>query len=441
MNRLFASMIVLAFGTATAQAHFIWIVPDKQGTTAQVVFSDNPSPDNPKLLDKIAKTQLHVRHADKTELPLKWTKGKDALEVALPGNGPRTVGGVCEYGVVAKGDSGPFLLNYYAKAHVLGPLPSTSWERLTLEIVQAEGKFLVLWQGKPLAGVEVLCCSPGQEEPEKRTTDKAGTFDLGNVKAGVCGILAKHTEAKQGEHDGKKYKEIRHYSTLVIQVAEKQAGKADPVATKLLADARAARAQWEKFPGFTADIEINFDGKISQGVAKVEATGKVSCVLMVLSGRAEKLDAEAEAWAKQQLGPIVAHRIDDSASLNSPCAFADSEANHPLGRAITVLSDELHSSYRVRDRQIIVVNRQMKTSRFSITVLENRTNKEGKFLPASYVVHYWDTKTGNLEKTVSHLQTWTRVEGFDLPVTAQVVTATKTLSTRSLTLTNHKVGK
>ena len=44
--------------------------------------------------------------------------------------------------------------------------------------------------------------------------------------------------------------------------------KADPLATKLLADARAARAQWEKFPGFTADIEINFDGKISQG--KVE---------------------------------------------------------------------------------------------------------------------------------------------------------------------------
>ena len=227
------------------------------------------------------------------------------------------------------------------------------------------------------------------------------------------------------------------------QDTEKKAGnaKADPVATKLLADSRAARAQWEKFPGFTADVEINFDGKVSQGVVKVEATGKVSCVLMVLTGRAEKLDGDAEAWAKRQLGSIVAHRIDDSASLNTPCAFSDGEANHPLGRAITVLSDELHSSYRVRDRQIIVVNRQMKDSRFSITVLENRTNKEGKFLPASYVVHYWDTKTGDLEKTESHLQTWIRVEGFDLPVTAQVITATKNLSTRNLTLTNHKVGK
>ena len=107
-----------------------------------------------------------------------------------------------------------------------------------------------------------------------------------------------------------------------------------------------------------------------------------------------KLDPDAEAWAKRQLGSIVAHRIDNSASLNTPCAFADEEANNPLGRAITVLSDELHSSYRVRDRQIIVVNRQMKDARFSITILENRTNKEGKFLPASYVVHYWDAKSG-----------------------------------------------
>lgn len=216
------------------------------------------------------------------------------------------------------------------------------------------------------------------------------------------------------------------------QDAEKQSGKADPLATKLLADARAARAQWEKFPGFTADIEFNFDGKVSRGTVKVEAKGKV---------RFEKLEGEAEAWAKRQLGSIVAHRIDDSASLNTPCAFADGEANHPLGRAITVLSDELHSSYRVRDRQIIVVNRQMKDARFSITILENRTNKEGKFLPASFVVHYWDTKTGDLEKTESHLQTWARVDGFDLPVTAQVITATKNLSTRSLTLSNHKVAK
>jgi Protein of unknown function (DUF3386) len=211
-----------------------------------------------------------------------------------------------------------------------------------------------------------------------------------------------------------------------------ESGKADPQASRLLADARAARANWEKFPGFSADAEVNIDGKLSRGTVKVSATGKVAF---------DKLDPEAEAWAKRHLSSVVAHRIDDSASLNTPCAFADNDANHPLGRAITVLSDELHSSYRVRGKEIIVVNRQMKDQKFSITVLENRTNKDGKILPATFVVHYWGAKSGDLQRTESHSQTWTRVDGFDLPATAYVITATKTLSTRSLTLSNHQMGK
>ena len=40
MKRLFHSLIALAFVTTTAQAHFIWIVPNSQGTTAQIVFSE-----------------------------------------------------------------------------------------------------------------------------------------------------------------------------------------------------------------------------------------------------------------------------------------------------------------------------------------------------------------------------------------------------------------
>ena len=38
--------------------------------------------------------------------------------------------------------------------------------------------------------------------------------------------------------------------------------QADPEATKLLADARAARANWDHFPGFKADMEVNIDGKV-----------------------------------------------------------------------------------------------------------------------------------------------------------------------------------
>lgn len=238
-----------------------------------------------------------------------------------------------------------------------------------------------------------------------------------------------------------------HLSLVVLAWTAADTPREDPAASKLLADARAARANWENFPGFSADVEVNFDGKMSQGKVQVDAGGKVTL---------ENLDKPAQEWAKRMLGSLVAHRMDSSADRNTPCAFADQVTHHPLGRKILVLNDELHSSYRIRDRQIIEVNRQTGTSKFSITVLENRTNTEGKFLPISYVVNHWNLKTGQLTQNEAHYQTWTRVGRFDLPVIDRVVYAgaeetifNKTppekraagegLMTKSLTLSNHKL--
>ena len=52
-----------------------------------------------------------------------------------------------------------------------------------------------------------------------------------------------------------------------------------PEATKLLADARAARACWTNFPGFTADLEVNFDGQVVRGRVQVNDKGKVEVKL------------------------------------------------------------------------------------------------------------------------------------------------------------------
>jgi hypothetical protein len=222
--------------------------------------------------------------------------------------------------------------------------------------------------------------------------------------------------------------------------APKSADKADPAATKLLADARAARAMWGKeFPGFTADIEVNLDGKLSKGRVEVESTGKV---------RYHDLDKDAEAWAKSTLGSIVGHRIDTTIR-DTPCAFADDNRTHPMGRLVRVLNDEMHSGYRIRDEQIFVVNRNVGGQRFTISVLENIKNKEGKYLSAHFVVDYWNPTTGELTRSDANQQTWTRVGPVDLPVTARVVTATKLpakegetksgTSSKSLTLSNHKL--
>ncbi len=127
-----------------------------------------------------------------------------------------------------------------------------------------------------------------------------------------------------------------------------------------------------------------------------------------------------------------------AAVRDTPCAFEDDVADHPLGRAIRVLSDEFHSSYRIRDRQVIVVNREMKDIRFTITVMENEVNQEGKFLPACFVVNTWDTKTNALTSSETHHQTWKRLGAFDLPESLLVVKATADgkQEARSLKLSN-----
>ena len=114
---------------------------------------------------------------------------------------------------------------------------------------------------------------------------------------------------------------------------------ANPAATKLLADARAARAQWDHFSGFRARLEINVEGQVAKGTVEVSPKGKVTV-------QVAEAAPEAVKWAKDQLASLAAHRLDNSASADTPCAFLDENPDHPLGRAIRVLEDEFHSSYR-----------------------------------------------------------------------------------------------
>ncbi len=461
MKRWCAVLLVLAVCALPAQAHFIWIVPLKgaEAPGALVIFSDDLEPDANVPIKKIEQTEVFLLGSDGKVTPLKKAavEGKNAYRVTAPGKGPEVIAGVLRYGVIQRGKAEPFRLTYHAKALVgatLQQAPAQFWQpskHLPLDIVLLEGKSKarVLWQGQPVAGAEVELIVPGKKESVERTTDKDGTVALEKpAAAGVYAIRAQHVEAKGGEEGGKKYKESRSYTTLTFAVraaggggagAQARAGgakgpAADPVATKLLREARAARATWKDFPGFVADLEVNHGGKTVKGKLEVSATGKVKVDLS---------DPDLKAWAQRQLRSAVDHRLDSSAERDTPCAFVDDNAGHPLGRAIKVLNDELHSGYRIRDRQIIEVNRQMPDFRFTITVLENHVTSEKKFLPVSYVVNTWDLKTGALRSSAAFHDSWQRVGAFDLPATVLVVTATGTapsaLDARTIRLSNHKL--
>jgi hypothetical protein len=463
MTRWCALLLVAAIATP-ARAHFIWLVPDAfepTGTTVRVIFSESLEPDSPDLLKLVDHTELFRCTGDGQPTLVEVARDrKGSRFLVLEGKGPWEVAGVCRYGVVRRGQDEPFLLMYYPKTYVrrlseqeLPHCRGKGAERLALEITpvgKERGTFVVTWHGKPLSGAEVAVVPLGETTARQMKADEQGRFTIPGAKTGIYGLRARHVEDRSGEEGGKKYHEVRHYATLVLELGAAATGaapprrkvapdprgeaKGDPEATRLLEEARAARATWARFPGFTADVTVNLDGRsVSRGRVEVKPDGKVHLDLG---------DPEAAAWARRELGSIVGHRLGGAAEPPTPCAFADDDETNPLGRAIRVLNDEYHSSYRIRDRQILVVNRAVPQGgvRFTITVLENRRNEDGHYLPVSFVVNTWGTKDGVLQSSEAHHQTWVRVGSFDLPKALLVVTAKGgKQEARSLKLTNHQL--
>jgi hypothetical protein len=449
MKRLYCLLLLLGVG-APARAHFVWILPPAPGEggkahQARVVFSDRLAPDRDELLVRIHESRFLVRDGEGKDRAVTPTEGEGFRAIAVPGGKSADVGAVCTYGIVKRGETEPFLLHYYART-TTGPGKAKPWPAMALDVVaEPTEKGLavrVLWKGKALPGAEVVVHGPGEGAAREYTTDKEGRVVLDKFsRTGLYGVRARHIEKRPGTFKGHKYQTVRHYATWTVHfrgAEKKPAGvaagerKEDPAATHLLAKAREARHTWNDFRGFSAFLEVNHDGKVSRGRVEVSASGGVRVTLK---------DEEAAAWAKRTLGSVVAHRLSSAPSQKTPCAFADDNKEHPLGRAIRVLDDEFHSSYRIRDRQIIVVNRTMRDSRFTITVLRNQRTREGKFLPAFYVVNTWDRKTGALTGSSAHRNEWVRVGAFPLPGKVIVVTAGRNeQQTWELRLWRHKLA-
>lgn len=225
-RRLAAIAVVLGLATA-ACAHFPFLVPDGPGK-GKAVFSDNLKPDKDVPVERIAGTKLVVI-ADGKATDLTWTldKAANCYTFDVPGSGSRIVVGTCEYGVLQRGDTKPFLLHYYPKA-IFGDLPApeqaTAGGKVPLELVPIakDGKlrFKALADGKPLAKTEVTMLVPGEMKGNIVTTDEAGLtpeFD----KVGVYGAQVRRVETKAGERDGKKYEEVRQYATVVVTLPGK----------------------------------------------------------------------------------------------------------------------------------------------------------------------------------------------------------------------------
>ncbi len=213
-------------------------------------------------------------------------------------------------------------------------------------------------------------------------------------------------------------------------LAGEKAGQ--PTAEQVMIRAHQARAVWKDFPGFTAKVTLRDNGKTFKGKVTVDSDAEV-----VISPK----PTEEFAWAIGKLHSTASHRMP-SYRTEYDVSFADEETTHPLGRLIKFNGDSLHSLYRIRDDVITEVHRQMGESRFTISVMDVARNKQGKYLPRTYSVAYWNTKSGAMIGNHTSYGRWKRIGDFDLPTRLLTVkTSSDKREVQQIDLSEHKLLK
>lgn len=437
---LWLAPMAWALASAEAGAHYLFIritPPAEAGRAAEVYFSEQAEAGDPRFIDKIAQTQLWLQKEPGKFEPLKVHKGADRLRASVPMSGSLSVVGVCDYGVLVRKNV-PFLLRHYPKAVAGSPEELnklTPRKETAFEIVAAvDGDSIhltALRAGKPIPGA-VFETVDAKLAGGKLTAgaDGKATWKPG---PGRYAVYTSQVLKEGGEFKGTKYDEVREFATLAFAwpLGRKEA---DPKAVALFEEAVAVRAQWKNFPGFTAQIAGKVDGRPFKGKVTIDAKGAV---------KLETDDDVTQAWVKDQLASIVLHRAagDPSTERRKPeLWFADEEEDHPLGRLLLFEGGRFASSYRVKDKQILVVNRHLGRQNMTITVLDNERNREGQYLPRNYTVQYWDAASSELRRTETVQDRWQRVGEWDLPAQHTVTAASETgLSVRGFTLTKHQL--
>ena len=429
----------LAISTA-ARAHFLFIrigEPAEAGRTVEVYFSEKAEAGDPRFIHKTAGAHLTLQSAPGKFQPLTVREGADRLRATLPAAGPVSVTGFLEYGVLKRETS--FLLRYYPKALSGDPASLRALRPDPHSALEIDAKFdgdhvvlTLLRDGKPVPNAQFTTVDDDLVNEEVKA-DAAGKATWTPPSPGFYCIYTKSILKTPGQWKGQSYSEIREFATIAFRWPLSRTD-ADAEAVTTFQHALAARATWEQFPGFSADVAGNVDGRAFSGKAKIAASGEVSLELD---------EGVVKPWVDEQLQSLVNHRLPAPKSGTPPILrFGDQDKANPLGRLLIFDGGQFASSYRVQDDRITVVNRHLGRQNMTITVLDDARNAEGKQLPRSYTVQYWNADDGTLERTESISNRWTRVGRYDLPASILVTAATKAgLSVRSIQFSNHQLAK
>lgn len=214
-----------------AQAHFLWIVPDRAANEKRVhvYFSETAEPDDPALLSHLAGLKLRQVSSDGDVRVLEPTRDKESLAASPIGVGPDLCDSLSYTYGLHGGNADTYLLVYHARMYAgrgknRWNLPPTE-KRLPLELAPSTARGMltvrVLWNGQAVPAAEVTA-DPADGNQIKGKTNALGEFSVPAGRPGLYAFRTKHVEPIAGELDGKKYASVRHYSTLVVFVGDNQ---------------------------------------------------------------------------------------------------------------------------------------------------------------------------------------------------------------------------
>jgi len=207
----------------------------------------------------------------------------------------------------------------------------------------------------------------------------------------------------------------------------------DPKTREALREVFANTARWPAgFKGFTADVEVNIDGKEEKGTVTVKNPKEIEVSL-----RDEKL----KEFAAENLASIAMHR--------GPRSFEESDGkyklrfgdnpDHPLGQSVIMGGDGMSSFYRIKDGRIRQINRKTPRMSFTINIEDSVKTQDGKYLTSRYSVYYFNPENGALKDVESYSDSYTRVGDADLPELRRIINCENgTVSVSTMKLGNHK---
>jgi len=440
-----------ALSPVAASAHFVWAEPTVDSSRGvRVFFGEYPGTrEGAELLEKVSAVKVYaVGRGERKELKRTKQEADHFLYQGM-GDAPVMVGSL-DYGVLERPGTPAFMLRYetqlligdgkpqstaglaqLSKAETGLPLAvsfvPTSADKLTLQVTLA---------GKPVAA-DISHRGPKDEDMVAAKTTSDGRLELPLKAGGWHHLRIKADDATPVSHAGKDAKFTRTYLSLMFNAAidsaatPRAAVQPNAEAVALLRAAHEARANWGPgFPGFTADAVYRLNGKEARGTITVKSDFTIEYALG---------DKAMETAVRPSFASLIMHRRGGGGAPEYQGTWRD-EKPHMLGRAIN-LNDELGSFYRIRDRQILEVNRVMGTQRFTNTVLENESSKLG-FLPRAWSVAYYEKDSNKLLRTSTTQVTWSWKGDIFLPASIQTVLAhDEGTDVSRLELTNHRLLK